>query len=175
MLLTREDDGSISTSVFRKATHTDQYLAYESHHPTAYKKAVVRTLMSRAETLSSSGVSRAQEEERTQQSLQKNGYPVVFIMRHSLPQPVPRNEEQTARASVTIPYIHGLSQSIRRVLSSLAIKVTFWPFRTLKQELVHPKDPVPEKQRKGVDYSTPVVSAHGHTSGRQVGHWIIAW
>ena len=55
VLLTREDDGGISTSVFRKATHMDQYLAYESHHPTAHKKAVVRTLMCRAETLSSSG------------------------------------------------------------------------------------------------------------------------
>ena len=153
VLLTREDDGSISTSVFRKATHTDQYLAYESHHPTAHKKAVVRTLMNRAETLSSSGVSRAQEEERIQQSLQKNGYPVAFITRHSLPQPVPQNDKQTARASVTVPYIHGLSQSIRRVLSPLAIKVTFRPFRTLMQELVHLKDPVPEKQRKGVVYS----------------------
>ena len=106
-------------------------------------------------TLSSSGVSRAQEEERVQQSLQKNGYPVTFIMRHSLPQPVPWKEEQTARASVTIPYIHGLSQSIRSVLSPLAIKVTFRPFWTLKQELVHLKDPVPGKQRKGVVYSIP--------------------
>ena len=73
VLLTREEDGSISTSVFRKATHTDQYLAFESHHPTAHKKAVVRTLMCRAETLSSSGVSRAQEEVRVQHSLRKNG------------------------------------------------------------------------------------------------------
>ena len=71
----------------------------------------------------------------------------------SLAQPVPRNEEQTAWASVTIPYIHGLSQSIHRVLSPLAIKVTFRPLRTLKQELVRPKDPVAEKQRKGVVYS----------------------
>ena len=125
VLLTREDDGSISTSVFHKATHMDQYLAHESHHPTAHKKAVVRTLMSRAETLFSSGVSRTQEEERVQQLLQKNGQPVAFITRHILSQPVPQNEEQTARASVTIPYIHGLSQSIRRVLSPLAIRVTF--------------------------------------------------
>ena len=54
--------------------------------------------------------------------------------------------------SVTFPYIRGLSQSIRRALSSLAIKVTFCPLRTLRQELVHPKDPIPEWQRKGVVY-----------------------
>ena len=75
---------------------------------------------------------------------------------------------------MTIPYIHGLSQSIRRVLSPLAIKVTFRPFRTHKQELVHPKDPVPEKQRKGGVYSIPCGECPrtyiGQT-GRTLDHW----
>ena len=62
---------------------------------------------------------------------------------------------QTARTSITIPYIYRLSQSICRVLSHLDIRVTFHPFRTLRQELVHPKDPVPELQRKGVVYTIP--------------------
>ena len=58
--------------------------------------------------------------------------------------------------SLTIPYIHGLSQSICRVLSSLDIKVTFHPLQTLRQELVHLKNPIPERQRKGVvAYSVP--------------------
>ena len=37
----------------------------------------------------------------------------------------------------------------------LAILSTFHPFRTLRQELVHPKDPVPANHRKGVVYSIP--------------------
>ena len=48
--LCREDDGSISTSVYRKAMHTNQYLSFTSHHPMAHKAAVVRTLMTRAKT-----------------------------------------------------------------------------------------------------------------------------
>ena len=43
MLLHREDDGTISTSVYRKATHTNQYLSFRSYHPMAHKVAVVRT------------------------------------------------------------------------------------------------------------------------------------
>ena len=57
VLLMREEDGTVSTSVYRKPTHTDQYLAFESHHPMVHKRAVVRTLMHRAEALCSSGVS----------------------------------------------------------------------------------------------------------------------
>ncbi len=75
VLLTREEDGTVSTSVYRKPSHTDQYLDFESHHPMAHKRAVVRTLMHRAEALCCSGVSRALEEKRLQEALEKNGYP----------------------------------------------------------------------------------------------------
>lgn len=107
----------------------DQHLAYEYHHPTAHRMAVVRTLFF-------SGVTWAQNEEWVQQSLWKNGYPAAFISRHSLPQPVQQSEEQATRVTVTIPYIHGLSQSIRRVLSHSDIIFTFQPFLILNQDSV---------------------------------------
>ena len=66
-----------------------------------------------------------------------------------------QDSSMVARGSVTLPYISGLSKSIRRVLAPLAIQVTFRPYRTLRQELVHPKDPVPANRRKGVVYSIP--------------------
>ena len=108
--------------------------------------------MHRAEALCSLGVSRAQEEKQLQEALEKNGYLSAFVQRLRLPQ-TDRDERQTARTSITIPYIHGLSQSICTVLSHLDIRVAFRPLRTLRQELVHPKDPVPELQRKGVVYT----------------------
>ena len=61
-----------------------------------YKRAVVGSLKCSAETLSSSGVSRVQEE-HVQVSLQRNGYPTAFVLRHSLPQPG-QGEERTAQA-----------------------------------------------------------------------------
>ena len=63
-LMTREDDGSISTSVYRKPTHTNKYLEFTSHHPTIHKSAVVRTLFNCTEKVSSSLVEKTAEERR---------------------------------------------------------------------------------------------------------------
>ena len=62
------------------------------------------------------------------------------------------------------------------MLSPLVIKVTFQPFQTLKQELVHPKNRPREAEERGAwCIASVVVSAHGRTLGRQAGHWIITW
>ena len=98
------------------ATHTDQYLCFHSHHPAAHKQAVVRTLMCRVEALSE--VSHVQEEKLVFQALQGNGYPKGFIHKHTYPQPdqqFPR--DQVTRGSVTLAYIRGPSESIRRVFA----------------------------------------------------------
>ena len=39
-LVHRDTDGSLTTTVYRKPTHTDQYLAYDSHHPESVKRGV---------------------------------------------------------------------------------------------------------------------------------------
>ena len=43
-----ERDGSLDISVYKKPTHTDQYLHFESHHLTHVKRGVVTCLHDRA-------------------------------------------------------------------------------------------------------------------------------
>lgn len=50
-LVTREPQGKLHTSVYRKPTHTDQYLAYDSHHPQSTKRGIVKCLHDRAKRI----------------------------------------------------------------------------------------------------------------------------
>ena len=68
-----------------------------------------------------------------------------------------RNMTITDPQTLTLPYIRGLAEAIRRILDPLGVKVVFRPLRTLRQMLVRPKDPVPVDERKGVVYSIPCV------------------
>ena len=43
----------IAVSIYRKPTHTDRYLDFNSSHPILAKRAVVRALMDRAENVCS--------------------------------------------------------------------------------------------------------------------------
>ena len=54
-------DGSLSSSVYRKPTHTDRYLSFDSHHPLSHKVAVIRTLVGRAGALCSSSTQKTTE------------------------------------------------------------------------------------------------------------------
>ena len=46
--LTQREDRTVSVTVFRKQTHTDRYLHFNSHHPVSAERAAVRSLFDRA-------------------------------------------------------------------------------------------------------------------------------
>ena len=77
------EDGSLSTTVYRKKTHTDKYLSFDSHHPMAYKNAVAGTLFNRANKICSFHPDRVKEEVHITTALKRNGYPLAVIKRSS--------------------------------------------------------------------------------------------
>ena len=162
VLLSHQPDGSILTLVFCKPTHTDKYLHFSSHHPLSHKIAVIKILFTRASSLSSSLVERSTEETHVTQALRMNGYPTCLIQRSVThlghrPGLVTTNTtpELPPKSTVTLPYIQGLSESIKRVLEKLDIQVRFRPDQTLRRLLVKPKDSVPPDRVNGVVYRVP--------------------
>ena len=71
----RTTDGKLETVVYRKPTHTDKYLSFNSHHPRGHKKSVVTTLLRRAENLASNNDARENECQYVTNVLKENNYP----------------------------------------------------------------------------------------------------
>ena len=69
ILVTPKEDGSLSTSVFKKPTHTDLYLQWDSHHTISSKYSVIGTLYHRAKTIYSDPQLQKKEEDYLYQAL----------------------------------------------------------------------------------------------------------
>eukprot|EP00061_Rhincodon_typus_P006537 g27281.t1 len=74
-------NGEFQTSVYRKATHTDQILNFHSNQPNVHKKSCIRTPFKRATTHCNTPELRRNEEEHLHKIFAMNGYPRNFICR----------------------------------------------------------------------------------------------
>lgn len=156
--VTRHTDGSLSTTVFRKKTHTDRYLDFDSHHPLAHKIAVTRTLLTRADRICTSITDRDAEKRHVSQALSNNGYPMGLVRKNwqAVSRPIPAPDHPSApKATVVIPYVRHVSECIRRILAPLEIRTSFRPHHTLRHALVNLKDRIPLQQRAAVVYRIP--------------------
>ena len=70
-----EADGSLSITVYRKPTHTDQYLQWDSHHHLSAKFSVIQTLSHRASTMCSNPELLQKEKDHLRKALTKCNYP----------------------------------------------------------------------------------------------------
>ena len=72
-----EENGSLSITVYRKPTHTNQYLQWDSQHNLSAKFSVINTLSHRAKTVCSNPDLLKQEKEHLRKALTKCKYPKV--------------------------------------------------------------------------------------------------
>ena len=84
MLITPDQNGRLNTSVYRKVTHTDQYLHWDGHHAISSKYSVVGTLFHRARTVCSTPGGLQKEMKHLHQSLSRCNYPDWAINRVKL-------------------------------------------------------------------------------------------
>ena len=150
-MTTRNPDGTIKTKVYRKATHTDKYLQFNSHHPSQHKRSVARTLLDRAKNIPSTDADRLSEIQHVVDALKINGYTEQFI-RSCQSTTVSTNQSQTNRGFVTLPYLQGISEKIARTLNQFNINVAHKPVMTVGSILKKPKDKFSKDLATGVIY-----------------------
>ena len=79
VMMERTGEGRLKTTVYRKKTHTDRYLNFQSNHPLNHKAAVVRTLLDRKYNIVSTTCDRKAEEKHIKQALKQNKYPLWLL------------------------------------------------------------------------------------------------
>ena len=80
-LVHRSHDETISVKIYRKPTHTNQYLKYTPHNPTSAKQIVITALFDRAGNVVANEKDKIEEKHHILAALQQNGYPKEFIQR----------------------------------------------------------------------------------------------
>ena len=164
ILITPDEEGKLVTSVYRKPTHTDQYLQWDSQHPISAKYSVVGTLYHRAKTISSNNEKLQQEDDHLTRALGDCNYPRWAVSRVKMKMNNPtqkkkkKNDQHTQQQNtpkpyITVPYYRGLSESVKKKGSNYGVQVYYRGGTTIKNLLMAPKDKDPMMKKSGVIYS----------------------
>ena len=135
---TVKTDGTLSTAVYRKPTHTDHYLQFSSHHPLIHKLGVIRTLQYRADTVVSNDELVVKEKDHIKDSLNTCGYPnwaFVKATNKGSKQHHKNHSGQATRARATIPYISGISERVEKHFNNFGITTSFKPGKYFTQQI----------------------------------------
>ena len=137
--LLKQNNGENSVLVYRKPTHTEQYLHYRSHHQTSCKDSIVSSLLNRAYSIMTNKDDLHKENTRIKQVLKENGYQKSIISKtfkritnnHSLPQSqqltqATNIQEEEIRMRINLPCVEGTSEKLRRIIRSHKIRSTFF-------------------------------------------------
>ena len=158
-----QSDGSLLTSVYRKPTHTDQYLQWNSHHHLSAKFSVINTLKHRAKTVCSNPHLLQEEEDHFTKALKRCKYTDWALSRANIHQRKKTNTNQWTtnttnnrgnnnRPYIVVPYIQGMGESCKNICRKHGVNMYFKGGNTIKDLLVQPKDRDTILQKSGVIY-----------------------
>ena len=165
----RKTDGSSKFKIYRKSTHTDQYLNFNSHHPLNQKLGVIRTLFDRAETLITEDEDKRTEIENVKKALRLCQYPDWTFKRVEEQMKSKKDDQKikkknndktkqdnnTRSFSITLPYVKGLSEATARIFKKYNRSTCFRPSNKLGQQLFRLKDKADPTKKANAIYQIP--------------------
>ena len=163
----KQQDGSSKFKIYRKNTHTDQYLNFTSHHPLNQKLGVVRTLLDRANALISTEEDKKEEIENVKKALRVCKYPNWCFKK--VEEQMKKSKEKTSKKkkdnskerrktpgkTIVLPYLSGLSEAAARIFRKFDRSVSFRPAEKLGQRLFKLKDKADPMKRAHSIYEIP--------------------
>ena len=138
-IITPEADGTFSIGVYRKPTHTDLYLPWDSSHNLAAKYSVINTLTHRAHTICSSPKIIEKELQHLGQcKYSKWANKKIFRKQQRKEKKQAATSKHFAkRCHIVIPYTQGICESIKNICEKHGIAVYFKGGQTSRTSWCH--------------------------------------
>ena len=120
------------------------------------RRGIVKCLYDRAKRLVTKASVVAGEKKHLSSGLVSNGYPSSFVQNITKARTTPRRVPVAEfKSTAVLPYVQGVSESLRRCLEQQGIRTVFKSDTTLRSHLVRPKDTVNPAKQDGVVYRIP--------------------
>ena len=123
ILIIPDEEGSLKTTVYRKPTHIDLSLQWDSNHTVSSKYSVVGSLQHRANTICSNPELLKQEEKYLKQAPTRCKYPAWALNKVKMKTKTTANNTTKStkntgsniqRPHMVIPYYQGISESMKK-------------------------------------------------------------
>ncbi|XP_021959410.1 uncharacterized protein LOC110855266 [Folsomia candida] len=149
IMVYKKEHGEPGHKIYRKPTHTNQYLHFDSYHHPSQKIAVIDTLVTRAMRLCDED-HRDEEMKFVTHILQENHYPLAKIKQRieHLKQKTQNNPEE--RRWIALPYTGSMAKRFSKLLgNNLEINIGYFTGTKLSTQLYNFKDKK-EKPNSGI-------------------------
>ena len=167
-----QPDGSLLTSVYRKPTHTDQYLQWNSHHYLSAKFSVINTLKHRAKTVCSNQHLQKEDKDHLNKALERCKYPEWTLSRVNIKQKKMTNTNQgtinntdkagnNSKPYIVVPYSQVMGRSCKNICRKHGVEPSWY---TPKIDTILQKSGVIYRFRCGkVDCNEEYIGESGRT------------
>ena len=163
ILVTPQTNGTFTTKVHRKPTHTDLYLQWDSHHNLTAKYSVISTLTHRVRIICYTPQLLTSELQHLEKVLRQYKYPKWAInkvlQKQQHQQKDTTNKRHTSsgqptkkKCHIIVPYSQGICESFKTICHKYRVQVHFKGGTTLKNLLVSPKDKYTITKKSSVIY-----------------------
>ena len=126
--------------IYRKPTHTDQYLNFNFHHPVVHKLSGVRTLLERSKSLVTDSEDKEKEDTHVEEILRTCGYAEWSFRKVKRQNDLKTVQKKKAkqhhpsvkRPLVVIPYVELISEAVATTMRKYDVHVAMRPWKTLE-------------------------------------------
>ena len=159
------------TKIYKKPSHTNRYLNFNSVHSMSQKQGLVTCLLKRAQSqLNSKRANKTLETSKIMEALKKNDYSKWFLKRTIKSSEKKTNsslaDKKEIKTRVVLPYVPRYFEALSKILRNVGIFVCSKPHLTLKDILPKTKESPERSSRPGVVYQIPCRGCTGIYIGK---------